>query len=80
MADRGYVPYRDEDGRVFLWKRCEIPDCSNMICLSKGETRFCWPHSDSGSTMSELIENAEAQDGPTPAPAALKSDGVEHDG
>lgn len=59
MADRGYQLCRDEDG-LFWWKRCEIPGCVNLICARRSPI-FCWPHSDSGSTIDELIENARAQ-------------------
>lgn len=55
MSDDNWVEIEDE-GMVY-WPRCTVPGCINRICLAKGETRFCWPHSDSGATVSEIIRN-----------------------
>ena len=46
--------FEDEDGRTFWWKDCEISGCPNQVCTWKSD-RFCFPHSDSGSTVSEII-------------------------
>ncbi len=57
--DRGYQLCEDEDGNVWLWKRCEVSRCPNLIC-ERRSPRFCWPHSDSGQTVSDMIrENAK---------------------
>lgn len=43
------------EGRVFRWPFCTIPGCPNRICTGRSD-RFCWPHSSSGKTLDELIE------------------------
>lgn len=55
-----------EDGAVMHWPFCSIPGCPNRICLSKGETRFCWPHSSSGQSVGEIIAEAGVKE---PAPS-----------
>jgi hypothetical protein len=47
MSDRGSVEYEDDDGNTFLWKRCEVPACENMICHRLSPV-YCWPHAMSG--------------------------------
>lgn len=54
------VVFIEGEGWVY-WPRCEIPACPNRICLSKGETRFCWPHSSSGKTVHELISEGQRE-------------------
>lgn len=49
-------PEDPADGAGFWWPFCEIPGCINGICFGKGETRFCWPHSGSGTTVAAIIE------------------------
>jgi hypothetical protein len=49
-----------EGGAAFWWPGCIVPGCPNNICLAKAETRFCWPHSDSGKTLDEIISEATA--------------------
>lgn len=51
---RGYELWEYE-GHVFWWKRCEIPNCPNLVCHGRSE-RFCYPHSDSGETVEQLID------------------------
>lgn len=50
-----YDEYEDEDGRIFLWKRCEIPGCPNNICKGRSE-RFCYPHSPSDLTLDQMMK------------------------
>jgi hypothetical protein len=38
------VQYQDELG-YFWWKQCEVDGCTNQICLSKDEVKYCYPHS-----------------------------------
>jgi hypothetical protein len=46
-----------EDAAPFWCPFCEIPGCINGICLGKGDERFCWPHSGSGTTVKAMIED-----------------------
>ncbi len=59
--------FQNEDGATFWWKDCEITGCPNQVCTWKSD-RFCWPHSDSGQTVDEIIaehrEPVEADVGP----------------
>jgi len=52
-----YTIFTREDGTTFEWKDCEISGCPNQICLSKGETRFCWPHSKGDQTVGQMIKS-----------------------
>lgn len=59
MANRGYklAHYQSDDGTPldpFLWKRCEIEGCPNLICEQRSP-RFCWPHSPGGGTELDAI-------------------------
>lgn len=45
----------DEDGNVWRWPFCTIPGCPNRICIGRSD-RFCWPHSDSGTTVEGMIQ------------------------
>lgn len=51
---KGYTLYEDEEGNRWWWKDCIIPGCVNQVCTWKSD-RFCYPHSDSGQTIDELI-------------------------
>ena len=42
MADRGSDLY-DYEGRIFEWKRCEVPGCENNVCIGLSD-KFCYPH------------------------------------
>lgn len=46
----------EDGGDPFWWPYCEIPGCPNGICFAIRSERFCWPHSDSGTTVEEMIE------------------------
>lgn len=58
-----YTLFVDDYGREFWWQNCEIPGCPNQVCVGRSD-RFCWPHSDSGVTVGQMIAEAE---GPQPA-------------
>lgn len=47
--------FDDGEGHAFRWPFCTIPGCPNRICLAKGETRFCWPHSEGDQTLGEML-------------------------
>lgn len=68
MADRGSELCRDDDG-YFLWKRCEIEGCPNVIC-GRRSPLFCWPHSDSGKTLEEVMQDIAE---PLPALAPIEA-------
>lgn len=58
-----YTRFINEYGMSFDWKDCEIAGCPNQICLSKGETRFCWPHSGGSKTIGQIIDETKLETG-----------------
>lgn len=54
MSDRG-GEWFDDGERVFWWPRCHVSGCPNFICTHRSD-RFCWPHSDSGTTFKAMLE------------------------
>lgn len=52
-----YTEFEFEDGTTFLWKDCEVPGCTNQVCLWLSD-KYCWPHSMMGGDPNkELIED-----------------------
>lgn len=57
IGPRGAVEFKDEDrpGRRWLWARCHVEGCPNMVCR-RLSSRFCWPHA--GLSAADLIPKA----------------------
>jgi hypothetical protein len=58
---RGYERHEDEDGDVWDWALCEVPECKNNVCIGMSE-RYCWPHLMSGcADISARIEREKVE-------------------
>ena len=59
MPSRGgdFLALEQEDGLVEIrwWKRCEVPDCPNYVCIGRSEL-FCYPHSGGQLERSPALE------------------------
>jgi hypothetical protein len=55
-----YEHYEDDEGKEWLWAFCEVPSCSNNVCVRIND-RFCWPHLMSGGEVVEIIREDELE-------------------
>lgn len=55
-ARRGYEEFEDEAGETVIWRRCEITDCPNCVCVGMSAS-LCYPHGiEFGAFTEEEVE------------------------